>query len=325
MTTMLPRASYRPVPQDGQGAQSELRCGNVDFTRPPSLRPGSLVAVCAPASAFQRDELFRGLAWLRTRYRLRLTSSILARTGYTAGDDARRSAELAAAMVDPEVDAIICARGGYGAMRILDDLPWRAFVARPKWLVGFSDITALHVMANSGRVCTLHGPNVTGLGRSITATERVSLIHALEGLPLAPWTGLVPLHRGAGGVAARGPLVGGNLALVVAMAAANRLDLPKGAILAVEDVTERPYRLDRMLTSLRLGGHLSELSAIVLGGFTQCDQGPDGVTAAEVLAHCTAGLGIPVVASAPFGHGAPNRAFVLGATATLDESTLRVG
>jgi muramoyltetrapeptide carboxypeptidase len=289
----------------------------VDFIRPPPLRPGSLVAVCAPASPFDRDELFRGLAWLRMRYRLRLSSSILARTGYTAGDDARRSAELAGAMNDPEIAAIVCARGGYGAMRIIDELPWDAFVARPKWLVGFSDVTALHVIANARGICSLHASNVTGLGRSVTAAERASLIHGLEGLPMPAWRALESIHRGSSGVSARGPLVGGNLALLVGMAAGNRLAIPEGAILAIEDVTERPYRLDRMLTSMRLGGHLARLSAIVLGGFTQCDAGPDGVTAVEVLARCTAGLGIPVVAGAPFGHGAPNHAFVLGATATL--------
>ena len=300
-----------------------LRCGSVDFSRPPPLRPGSLVAVCAPASPFDRDELFRGLAWLGTRYRLRLSSSILARTGYTAGDDARRGGELARAMGDPEVLAVVCARGGYGAMRIVDDLPWDAFAARPKWLVGFSDVTALHVIANARRICSLHASNVTGLGRSITAAERRSLIHGLEGLPMQPWTGLELLHHGPKVSAARGPLVGGNLALLAGMAAGNRLAIPEGAILAFEDVTERPYRLDRMITSLRLGGHLGRLSAIVLGGFTQCDAGPDGVTAVEVLTRCTAGLGIPVVAGAPFGHGAPNHAFVLGAAATLDGTTLR--
>jgi muramoyltetrapeptide carboxypeptidase len=295
----------------------------VQLTRPPPLRPGSIVAVCAPASPFDRDELFRGLAWLRLRYRLRLSSSILARTGYTAGDDARRASELTRAMNDPEVAAIVCARGGYGAMRIIDDLPWNVFVSSPKWLVGFSDVTALHVVANARGICSLHASNVTGLGRSISAAERLSLIHGLEALPMAPWTGLETIHRGTHGVTARGPVVGGNLALLVGMAAGNRLALPQGAILAIEDVTERPYRLDRMLTSLRLGGHLERLSAIVLGGFTQCDAGPDGVTAAEVLARCTADLGIPVVGSAPFGHGAPNSAFVLGAPATLDATTLR--
>jgi len=297
----------------------------VEITRPPSLRPGSLIGVCAPASPFDRDELFRGLAWLRTRYRLRLSSSILERTGYTAGDDARRSRELAAAMADPEVEAIVCARGGYGAMRILDDLPWDAFRARAKWLVGFSDITALHTMANARGICSLHASNVTGLGRTISAGERASLIHALEGRLSDPWTHLERVHHGRNASPVRGPLLGGNLALLVGMAAGNRLALPDGAILAFEDVTERPYRLDRMVTSLRLGGHLGRLGAIVLGGFTQCDPGPDGVTAAEVLAQCTAGLGIPVVAGAPFGHGAPNRAFVLGATATLDGTTLHLG
>jgi muramoyltetrapeptide carboxypeptidase len=293
----------------------------VDLAAPPPLRPGSLVAVVAPASPFARDELFRGLAWLRTRYVLQLSSSILERTGYTAGSDARRASELAAAMTAPEVAAVICARGGYGAMRILDELPWAAFAARPRWLVGFSDVTALHVAANAHGVCTLHGPNVTGLGRSITAGERLSLVDALEGRPAAAWTGLDVIH-GTAALAARGPLVGGNLSLVASMAAGGRLSLPRGAILALEDVTERPYRLDRMLTSLRLGGHFAGLSAIVLGGFTQCEPGPDGVTALEVLGDRTAGLGIPVVASAPFGHGAPNRAFVLGAIAELEGTTL---
>lgn len=286
---------------------------------PPPLRAGSLVAVAAPASPFDREELFRGLAWLRTRYRLRLKSSILTRTGYTAGSDERRAAELSAAMLDPEVSAVICARGGYGAMRILDALPWEAFAASPKWLVGFSDVTALHVTANTRGLCTLHAPNVTGLGRDITAQERYCLLAGLESLPARSWTGLEVVHAGP---EVRGPLVGGNLALLVAMAAANRLRLPRGAILAFEDVTERPYRLDRMLTSLKLGGHLDQLGAVVLGSFTQCEPGPDQVTSSEVMRDLTASLGIPVVAGAPFGHGAPNTPFVLGAPAVLRGSAL---
>ncbi len=308
-----PRASYRPARRDGQGGPTAVRCGSLEFVRPPSLSPGSLVAVVAPASPFDREELFCGLARLRTRYRLRLSSRILTRTGYTA------------AMVDPEVAAIVCARGGYGAMRILDGIPWTAFAANPKWLVGFSDVTALHAVANARGICSLHAPNVTGLGRRITAGERLSLIDALEGDTAAAWTELATVHPARpGAVAVRGPLVGGNLSLLASMAAAGRLAIPVGAILALEDVTERPYRVDRMVTALRLGGHLAHLSAIVLGGFTQCEPGPDGVTVAQVLADITVDLGIPVVASAPFGHGAPNRAFVLGAIAHLDGSTLTI-
>ena len=287
---------------------------------PARLRPGSLVAVVAPASPFDREELFRGLAWLRTRYRLRLSSRILARSGYLAGDDAHRAAELARAMVEPEVEAIVCARGGYGAMRLLDALPWEAFAAQPKWIAGFSDITALHLEATNRGVCSLHAMNVTGLGRSIRASERLSLLDALEGGAMAAWEGLESVHAGP---PARGPVVGGNLALVVAMAAAGRFVVPEGAIIALEDVTERPYRIDRMLTSLRLGRHFARASAVVFGGFTQCEAGADGVTAEEVLRDRTAGLGIPVVSGAPFGHGSPNRAFVMGGAASLAGTTLR--
>ena len=296
----------------------------MEFRAPPPLGPGSLVAVVAPASPFDREELFRGLAWLGTRYRLRISSSILARSGYLAGEDARRAAELGGAMVDPAVEAIVCARGGYGAMRILDALPWEAFAARPRWLAGFSDITALHLEAMARGVCSLHAMNVTGLGRSISALERLSFIDALEGRPAAPWRGLELLHPGSGAHAsACGPLVGGNLALVVGMAAAGRFVVPEGAILLLEDVTERPYRVDRMLTSLRLGKHFARASAIVFGGFTQCEPGADGVTVTEVLRERTADLAVPVLAGAPFGHGSPNQAIVLGATATIEGTTLR--
>ena len=293
---------------------------------PPPLAPGSLVAVVAPASPFSRDELFCGLAWLRTRYRLRLSPRILLRDGYLAGDDASRSAELSRAMLDPDIGAIVCARGGYGAMRLLDALPWDAFAARPKWIAGFSDITALHLQAAFRGVCSLHAPNVTGLGRSITAHERLALIDPLEGRPALPWSDLEPLHVGqkrSPFMSARGPVVGGNLALVVSMAAAGRLLVPEHAIVVLEDVTERPYRVDRMLTSLRMGNHFARASAIVFGGFTQCEPGPDGVSVTDVLRERTADLGIPVLAGAPFGHGAPNQAFVHGATATLDGTTLR--
>ncbi len=292
----------------------------MDAKRPRPIAPGALVAVVAPSSPFDRDELFRGLAWLRQRYRLRIATSIFARDGYLAGDDARRAHELRRAMTDPEVGAILCARGGYGAMRILDALPWDAFAAAPKWLVGFSDVTALHAAAQARNVCTIHGPNATGLGRSITSIERSTLINVIEGSGSGPdWEGLDVLRAGR----AAGPLVGGNLAIVHAMAAAGRFAVPDGAVVALEDVTERPYRIDRMLASLLLGGALARASAIVFGSFTQCDAGADGVTARAVLADLAGRVAIPVVANAPFGHGAPNHAFVLCARVRIDGDAVR--
>jgi muramoyltetrapeptide carboxypeptidase len=286
------------------------------FRLAPPARAGCRVTVVAPASPFDRAELFRGLAWLATRYRLRIDERVLAHAGYLAGDDASRAAVLARAMTDPDVDAILCARGGYGAMRILDALPWDSFAARPKRLVGFSDITALHLTAQARGIATIHGPNVTGLGRKITARERACLLAALEDGPLPPPLRTWNLEMLIAGDA-DGPVIGGNLALVQAMAAGGRLDLPDGAIVVLEDVTEKPYRIDRMLTSLRLGGHFARAAAIVFGGFTQCDPGPDGVAVIDVLRNRTADLGIPIAWGAPFGHGSPNEAFVLGGRARL--------
>jgi muramoyltetrapeptide carboxypeptidase len=204
-------------------------------------------------------------------------------------------------------------------MRILDALPWDRLDAHPKWIVGFSDATALHVVANGRGMCTLHAPNVTGLGRTITASERASLIDGLE-RPDAreTWTRLDVLREGRG----RGPVFGGNLTMVASMAAAGRLVVPEGAVLVLEDVTERPYRIDRMFAALRLAGVFDRASAVVFGGFTQCEPGPDGTTVLDVLRDFARAVSVPVLAGAPFGHGSPNRAFVLGRPARVEGDAL---
>ena len=287
---------------------------------PPSLAPGDVVAVAAPSSPFPRDELWPGLAWLRTRYRLRMSPGVLARHGYLAGSDFRRTEELVTALLDPEVRAIVVARGGYGALRIIEGLPWQEFVKSPKWIVGFSDTTALHAMAWQLGIASVHGPNVIGLGRDVTASRRANWLASLE-RPMARrvWRGLRILRQGR----AHGPIVGGNLSLLHAMAAAGRLVIPQGAVVAVEDVTESPYRVDRMLTSLRLGGHIARASALVFGGFDRCEVGSDGRTIDEVLQERTGDLGVPVLAGAPFGHGACNEAFVLGSLVRIEDDCLQ--
>jgi muramoyltetrapeptide carboxypeptidase len=277
------------------------------------------VAVVAPSSPFPRDELWRGLAWLRARYRLRMAAHVFDRDGYLAGSDRRRAEELSRALSSDEVKAVVAIRGGYGALRILDALPWDAFARRPKWIVGFSDVTALHAMAWRAGVSSVHGPNVTGLGRDSSVRGRAAWLSSVE-RPGATrtWSGLRVVRAGQGS----GPIVGGNLALVQAMASAGRLVVPPGAVLALEDVSESPYRVDRMLTALRLGGYLAGASAIVLGGFDRCAPGADGRTVDEILATCTGDLGVPVLAGAPFGHGDRNDAFVIGAPVRVAGDTV---
>lgn len=280
---------------------------------PPALRAGDTVAVVAPASPFPHAVTWRGLGFLRERYELRFDRGLFARRGYLAGDDARRRDELAGALADPRVRAIVAVRGGYGASRFVHALDWSAFARAPKWIVGFSDITALHVEASRVGVASIHGPHVTSVGRS-HASCRADLVRALEA-PDAPreWYGLEAWRAGD----VEGELFGGNLTLLHATAAAGRLAVPEGAVLVLEDVTERPYRVDRMLTTLAVGGHLARAGAIVLGDFTQCDPGPDGVTIEEVLRERLLALGVPVAARLPVGHEVRNDALILGAVARL--------
>jgi muramoyltetrapeptide carboxypeptidase len=287
-------------------------------TFPAALRPGDLIAVVAPSGPLPRDELWRGLAWVRDRYRVRMSSGVLEHAGDLAGDDARRARELDAALGDREVKAIVAGRGGYGAMRLLNGLEIVRAGCAPRWIVGFSDVTALHVIAAKAGVASIHGPNVTGLGRT-SPENRAAWLAALE-RPTARqrWSGLEALSRGA----ATGQACGGNLALVEAMAAAGRPAVRSGGILFLEDVDERPYRIDRMLTSLRLGGHLARAAGIVFGGFSRCPPGKDGVTVEQVLVERTRGLGIPVLAGAPFGHGDDNRAFVLGREVAIEGTSV---
>jgi muramoyltetrapeptide carboxypeptidase len=292
-----------------------LCSGRVKLTRPPPIAPGDLVSVVSPSSPVPRHEFWRGLAWLRARYRIQMSAGALESDGYLAGSDERRKGELSRALLDDEVKAIVVARGGYGALRFAHQLPWSALVRRPKWIVGFSDVTVLHAMCWRAGVASIHGPNVTGLGPEATPSTRAAWLAPLE-RPGArgSWAGLTPIRSGK----ASGPIVGGNLALLHALASVGSLGLPDGAVLALEDVGEAPYRIDRMLTSLVLGGHLAGVSALVFGEFERCNPGHYGRTAHDAFEACTRPLGIPVVAGAPFGHGARNDAFVLGAIADVD-------
>lgn len=288
---------------------------------PPALRPGDVIALVAPSSPFDHTLAWVALGWLARRYRLRFTRGLFARRGYLAGPDERRRAELEAAVFAPDVRAVLAARGGYGAPRFAHTLDWARFARDPRWIIGFSDITTLHVEAARAGVASLHGPNLTSYGRA-DRRAREALIRALEA-PLAPRA-----YRGLGvirGGSAEGPLFGGNLTMLHAAAAAGRLAVPAGAVLLLEDVTERPYRVDRVLATLAAGGHLARASAVVLGDFTECSPGPDGVRVEAVLEEHLGALGVPVLRGLPVGHGAVNDPVTLGAPARVEGDALLIG
>jgi muramoyltetrapeptide carboxypeptidase len=280
---------------------------------PGPLGNGARVAVIAPAGPCDRALVLRGLGWLSEHYRVEFDSGIFEREGYLAGSDARRLAELDRALADPGLGAIVAARGGYGLTRIAEQADWAALRRHPKWLVGFSDATVLHVEALRTGVASLHAANAGGLGQG-DARARERFCRALEE-PVAPrlLDGLECLHPGRG----LGPLVGGNLSLLVASATAGRLRFPLGSIVLLEDVTETAYRVDRLLTSLIASGALDGASGVVLGDFTDCPPSA-GVSVRDVLVERLGGLRIPVLAGLRFGHGEWNEPLVLGPRAAID-------
>lgn len=309
------------LPRDLTGRKwgwQEPRVGT--FVVPNALRPGDRIRVIAPSSPFDRALFFRGVGWLGERYRVELAEHVLARRGFLAGDDSARLADLDAALAAPELSAIVMARGGYGAGRIVHLANWAALQTAPKWLVGFSDTTLLHLEAQRVGVCSLHAENAAGLGRA-DAVARADWLAALE-RPCEPriLRGTRAIRAGT----ARGPLVGGNLTLLFSAQAAGRLALPPGCILAIEDVTEASYRVDRMLSALFVSGALAGVAGVAVGDFTDCPSGPHGVPIESVLEERLATLGVPVLAGLGFGHGRPNAPLPLGLGARLDGAQLEL-
>jgi muramoyltetrapeptide carboxypeptidase len=290
------------------------------FVRPPALRPADTVAVVAPAGPFDRSSFEAGLAILAARYRVRVGEGIFARARYLAGDDGRRLDELAAALADDDVRAVIAARGGYGAMRLLARLAPKLAGLRPRAVVGFSDITALHGALQAAGWVSIHGPVVTQLGGQ--PPEVVERLFRLLESPAEPAPALsgVPL---VGGVA-EGPLVGGNLSVLTRLLGTPHLPPLDGAVLLLEDIGERPYRLDRMWTHLALAGVFGRVRGLALGEFTDCEDPAGEHGSAEVLAELAAETGLPCVGELAIGHGAVNEPVPLGARVRLDAAAGRL-
>jgi muramoyltetrapeptide carboxypeptidase len=284
------------------------------FQPPPALQPRDRVAVIAPASAFDRASFEAGLAVIRARYRAEYGPGVFERHRYLAGDDARRLSELTAALADPDIRAVFCARGGYGAMRLLARLATAGPPDPPKLLVGFSDITALHLWLQAHGRISVHGPVLTQLGRLPPGTQE-RLFGLLESTSPAP--ALSGTLTCVGGVA-EGPLLGGNLSVVTRLLGTPFMPALDGAILLLEDQGERPYRLDRMWTHLQLAGVFERVRAIVLGSFTGCEERDAPYSSAEVLRELALATGLPCAAGFPIGHGEVNEPVPLGVRVRLD-------
>jgi muramoyltetrapeptide carboxypeptidase len=285
---------------------------------PPALAPGARVALVAPAGPLGSSaELDRAVEQARSLgWETRVGAHILERRGYLAGDDALRLRDLNTALTDEAVDAVWCVRGGYGAMRLLSGLELDVVRRRPKTLIGYSDITALHcALGLRTEVISFHGPTARTL---LSAFTRESLVRA------------VVTHTDSCGVAvgartlregrAQGRLVGGNLALLASLAGTPFAPDYTNGILVLEDVGEPTYRIDRMLRQLALSGALSRLAGIAYGQFTDGTPHGDASSCAldDVLREAADLAGVPAMAGIPLGHIDDQWTIPLGAMAELD-------
>lgn len=300
------------------------------WRRGPALRPGDRVAVVAPSGPVPEDRLAAGTARLAARYQPVSAPGLLTRTGFLAGPDGRRLAELRWALSDPSVAAVFCARGGYGALRYVEALcaaPDADLRAVP--LVGFSDVTVLHAFLALRRRVAIHGPVVTQLGE-LPEQDAESLRALLEDpTPPPPLEALTPAPQAPLTGPLRGRLLGGNLEMLSRLCGTplgDALRPGEPVVLLLEEVTEAPYRIDRALTQLKLAGRLADVRAVLVGDLIRCEASspPSTPSALEVIAERFATLDVPVLCGAPIGHGTRNRAVPLGAVVEADPRRGRV-
>jgi muramoyltetrapeptide carboxypeptidase len=286
---------------------------------PPRLAPGDPVRIVAPSGPVPRAELEAGVQVLAARYQVRYDPTLIfAAEGFLAGSDEHRLAELTAALVDPDTRAVFLARGGYGLLRLLPLLDPALLHQRPKPIIGFSDSTALLAASARAGLATVHGPLVTQLSR-LPPEDHAALFGLLErpgqGLLLGDLQDMTPGR-------VQGPLLGGNLEVFSRLLGTPFMPDLGGAVLLLEEVNERPYRIDRLITHLDLAGVFSAVSAVVLGEFNDCRE-PEGSRLAsppveQVLEERLGRLAIPVVTGALVGHGSRNTALPYGTLVELD-------
>jgi muramoyltetrapeptide carboxypeptidase len=291
----------------------------------PPLPPGSVFGIVAPAGPALPERVAAVEAlYAAMGYRARVFPGCHERSGhglpYLAGDDARRLADLHAALADDAVAALHCLRGGYGAMRLLPHVDTALLRAKPKLLVGYSDITALHALWCREGLPSLHAPMpASDLLLEGREADRDALFALLRGGHEAGSTMAPPLLAAAPTLevsgTAEGRVIGGNLSLVAALLGTPWAWPCDGAILFLEDLNEEDYRVDRLLTQLRIAGVFDRVGGVVLGSFTEMAD-PSGLLAERIAAVCRA-AGKPLLAGWPTGHGTPNRPLPMGLRARL--------
>jgi muramoyltetrapeptide carboxypeptidase len=287
---------------------------DMDKRIPLRLKPGDCIGIVAPASPFEETDFYGGIGILENMgFQVKFPEGVFSRSWYLAGSDVDRAAQVNAAFADSAVHAIVCARGGYGSMQILPYLDYEAIRKHPKLLMGFSDITALlcSLYQRSGLV-SCHGPVVTTLKSAGSKTlESVFNVLTLNELPTIQLERGIALSPGK----ASGPVICGNLTTLCHLIGTPFQLNMNGHILIVEDTGEKPYRIDRMLTQMKLAGVFNGLCGLGIGTFKNCGEADELF---EIIARIFNPIHIPILAGFDIGHGPDNIAVPFGFQAVLD-------
>ena len=294
---------------------------STSIAKPHVVRRGDRVGLVSPASPLDPGELARGVAHIRS-LGLEPVVGRYADThyGYLAGSDEERADDFNRMARDSRIRAIVALRGGYGTMRILDHIDYDALRADPKVVMGFSDMTALlNAISRRSNIITFHGP-VASRDTSFNAADRAMIEDAwMSTKPIGMLR--APSAQRLRGGRARGPLAGGNLSLIASLTGTPYAIAASGSLLVIEETEEEPYRIDRMLTQLRLAGSLSDAHGIVVGRFTDCDAKGASLTIDQVLESTVIRAGRPAIAGVPVGHFDEQWVLPIGLPAELDAET----
>lgn len=297
------------------------------------LRQGDTIGVIGPSGAVRTEgAVDAAVAYMKELgFNVKLGESANARYGYLSGTDELRARDLNAMFADPQVDAIVCTRGGYGTMRILDQLDYDVIRANPKIFVGFSDITAMHIaFQEKCGLVTFHGPMATMWNDELPKDFiRESLFSGImNDAPMGELHNAPGYHerRTVNPGSAEGVLVGGNLSLIAGTIGTPYEINTKDRILFIEEIGERTYCVDRMLTQLRLAGKFKDCAGIVFGDFNDCPvEYPDfGLTLEEVIRDCAASSGKPIFTGLQAGHVTPKITLPLGVRVRMDADACRL-
>lgn len=285
---------------------------------PPYLQPNDQVCIISPSGVINPDQIDGAIRML-TNWGLKPTEGRFARSEYGrfAGTKEQRVADLQQALDDPDVKAILCSRGGYGLAQIIDRLDFSTFMKSPKWLIGFSDISILHNVITNLGIASIHGVMSKYFTELPDGAPQIELIkNTLFGELPAYHIASHPLNR-LGQVS--GKLIGGNLSVLIGLRG-SRFDMQfKDNILFLEDVGEKPYHIDRLMQNLRLSGALGEISGLVVGQFSECDEDPlMKKTLAEIISDLVQDYNYPVCFNFPAGHVDYNLPLIMGASVNLN-------